>query len=612
MAKIDIKVVSSNQYLDVPTIKFKVSFLSQLFPDNWNRRDRSTPFNLPKSPKNNSILDWRGEIGVVGNPELAVEVFQDGAFLFKGTLRVKDVGTEYGAHFLTALGEWDHRTLDKSLKDYAYDSGSPWTVPDATITSNVYPTVPFAFPVFYAYMFLEERDGDILKEENVYPHTYYGMVPGSSNSTFVSPYVMYVIDSIMSEEGFQKPGGDFMLDSELRTLVMMSNAHRPEDLTGWEFDAAEFLPDMKVRDFFDSLRAMFNIGVYFDPMGGQPLILKNEELVNAQAAKNWSSKVPYKWVKLFDNQFGKVRLGYSEAYYEKYAEKRIPASYKGPYTEWSDYMINVLALKTTWLIESENTYWSNSDGQGKRNWDYNCIQIDPSRFTRLPDVPDKASLPAVTYPDDAGKICLVENEGWIYRCIYGSVAAGAVWVKWIWDNWPVNANEPNVAYDLKSQIGIPVMDRIGGEISPADELYYIACMKGEEAISDIYYTQQRDNMAMMAFNRGLRLHGTGVGYEFLFSSDEYDYNFNVIGDYCLRWHGERGLYNVFWKNTANFLENAQPYKFQGNLNLVDLSNFKMYEKIHIHGMDGFIKQMDVEFPLTGPVEFEFVAMKGGS
>lgn len=610
MRGIAIKVIDTGVWLDVPDITFKMTFLNPLFVDNWNRRDRSTPFKFPKTPTNNKVFDWRGEIGIpTANPVIDCHVYQDGIFIFKGIIRIYDVGEAYQGHILTNFGEWDHRTLDKTLKDYLYDSGTPFTVPDATIEANTYPDVPFAFPNFYAFNFVDYRDGTISTGQNFYKHQYLNMQAGGSNSKFVSPYLMYVIDHIFQAEGMQKPEGNFMTDTELQTLVMLSNAHRPEDLTGWEFDARKFLPDMKVSAFFDSLRAMFNIGVFFDKFDGVPQILKNADLIQGSTVKDWSYITPYKWVKKFDKQFGKLRIGYSKEYYDLWKENEFPPQYKGPTQELSFYLANFPALKSTWLIESENTYWTNSNGNGKEPVDYNCLQVNPSDYRQFSPVPDVASLPAVTYPTDAGRICLVENEGWYYRVIYGSITGGAVWVKFAYDNWPYNADEPEdeIAFDIESKIGIPVMDRIGGEIAPSDELFYTPCFKNIRAITDLYQPGISDNMAMLAFNRGMQQHGAGVGMQPMFSSSEYDYGFNAIGNYSLRLHGERGLIKTFWEPAFNYFENGQPYIFNVNLSLLEFSKYNMYEKLHIHGLDGFVKTMNVEFPMRKPVEIEFVA-----
>lgn len=606
MSKINIQIEEG--WLDVPEdLRLKMTFYSQVFPDNWNRRDHSFPGEFAKTPNNNKLLAHKGEIGItVTNFDVDCKVYQDKTFLFNGVLRISDIGKTYSFHLLTTFGSWDHRTLGKTLQDFQYDSDQIFTLTDQEVVDGQYPDVPFAFPAFYAFKFFADQRGTMPLQTYDW-HAYYGVpTTGGATPPYPSPYIMYVLDSIFQESGFNPPTGTFKQNDELKKLLMISNRHRPEDNTDWIFDAGKHLPEMKVSDFLTSLRAMFNIGVFFEKQNNDVRLMLNEAILQNPDYIDWTEKTPLQFIKSADKAFGEVRIQQSQELQELYPEIGIKGNFTGPLNEESDAFNSVQQLGRHILTLASNTYWTPNAEYG--DWsplDYNAIIADPTNFPQLTDVADFADLqtPAA---DILNSICLVQNEHWYYRCIYDQFNDLYTWIKFLYDNYGHNINVENPAIDLECKIAVPVMDRTGVSLA-FNQLLYVPSIKNVLAISDLFNMDNTKHMSMMVFNRGVQPQGSGYPDSVQFSSDEYNYNKDVIGNFSLLWNGERGLINTHWKTTLGYLRNAQVYKFRPMLTLTDFMNFTMDQKVYLHGMKGMVKQMDVEFPLTKPATITFVA-----
>jgi hypothetical protein len=615
-----LHIKANGQWLDLlPDFKIKVVLHSQAFPDNWDRSDHSYSISIPKTATNSAVLRYRGEIGVrEPNTDVPVEVYQDNFRLFKGLLKVQNMERNYNCFLKLDITELNSTFGEKRLQDYDYEKNIPYQWSDAQVNTQFYPDVPLAHPTFYAYRLFGDRLAP-QSDDNWVLNTFGGYNAGHTPD-FPSPYLMYVLDQIFIESGYAKPLGDFMEDTELQRLVMMSNRHRPETLTGWQWDAGKHLPDLSVREFIDSLRALFNIGVYFRRGSGQPEIRKNHNVFSSAATIDWTKKVVREMKRDTFPLFGAVRLSFDDDYYQAFADTNIPpGNLTNQYDDQVTVMLQPQLLTRRIIAKSENTVWAVNSGFGWRTTDYNCKVIDPNDYLQFPAVATRSQLPALSWPADENKICLVEDEGWYHITMLNLITNQPEWRLYAWDNGRVEVGQTDNEkwLDLKSRINVPVMDRTGTEIS-GDILYYLPHIKGFEGISpDTWSTddpyagtvqQEPKHWSFMAFYRGEFMHGTGTGFpERLFSSTEWDFDGNQIGNYSLRWNGPNGLLAKFWNSGLEFLAKGRRQIIKVNIDLTDFMALDLGKRYYIHGQSGLIKKIEIEFPLTGPATAEYVA-----
>lgn len=153
---------------------------------------------------------------------------------------------------------------------------------------------------------------------------------------------------------------------------------------------------------------------------------------------------------------------------------------------------------------------------------------------------------------------------------------------------------PNGNYDLVPHCRIP------GNV----EYKYTPSGGGDPEIRQ----QEADVPDRITIFRGMYPDFDGQDYP-LASGLPWDGDGNLIGDYSLRWDGQYGMYESWWKGWHNMLRNGKNVSIKLRLNLADILAFNFEDKVRIHNQDYFVKKMRISLTPRGiaPVEMQLVS-----
>lgn len=84
---------------------------------------------------------------------------------------------------------------------------------------------------------------------------------------------------------------------------------------------------------------------------------------------------------------------------------------------------------------------------------------------------------------------------------------------------------------------------------------------------------------------------------------------NDAGPYSLSWHGEKGLYQTWWKDWIEFLAATKPVTRKIRLTIQDIVGFSYSDKIRIDGTNYLVKSFPVTFTMNGIKPSTFKLMK---
>ncbi len=109
------------------------------------------------------------------------------------------------------------------------------------------------------------------------------------------------------------------------------------------------------------------------------------------------------------------------------------------------------------------------------------------------------------------------------------------------------------------------------------------------------------------FYRGMQPQYTGGDYPLGSYNDASALQGTLPGtQYVMSWKGDKGLYNVFWKDFCNWRQTAKEVEVDVFLTAVDFANIDLKKKYHINGTNYFIKEIDISFPVVAPAKVTLV------
>jgi len=596
-SRLNIKV--GERWLDVPRgTKLKITQVNNIFYESQSRRSFSLTANLPYSSRNNIALGWLYELGTPNSAAATVEcgVYDDHTHVHNATLQVRKTARGYSVNVLIDHGALDALYSETNVRDIpALD----FVQPGGATTGDW----PSSTAVYYYQCLFGGFNGpaDSRRMLFYYQHDALGA------------YLMHVLKEVMNYCGWQGNSldGSFVSDTELQQLHFCNNWYDNDFDTG-AISYSYLLPDITIGDLLKSLQVMFNIGYFFNNRTKKvSMVLLKDLLGNSPI--DWSSKVPRHLVER--NWGGKVidgvKLRWSSEIYTMYQKPDLSQYAQIGYQDNDTYLYNTGSPNDLVRIVTENTafVWKRPDWWTSAAEDWYPVAYlgsltDYTGQTAIAPVNSYYDLPG-SLPDE-GTVCLVLNENWWYMVIDGD------WHKWVYNNFGVEKG--NARRELTSKIGAPIMDRIGDELENHNlRLVPVLNNHGTEyaILEGIAKSNLKNMPALLSFNRGRGTDSQGFQYYIgningdrlsnFSSADIYDWNFNQVGNYRLTWESDNGLYKTFHEPWYEFVNNGQEITFPANLTLLDLMNLDMQKPVHVHGVTGWIMQLEYELPLNGPV-----------
>ncbi len=597
MRNLNIKVGST--WLDVPSgTSIKMRLINNIFYDNVSKRSHSLQVTLPASPTNNSTLGWLNEIGTSSRVnEFNCSIYDGNSHLHDGLLQVRKTAGGYMCNVLIDHGVTEAAGNNVSIRDMP-----AMQAPFPTPPGGDYPTND----AFRAYaMMIGLNDHPQVTPRRMAYH--YG-----SDISFL--FLFPVIKAAMTYCGWQGDNmtGSFMTDTELQQLHFMNT---------WDHSTSALysggLPDLTISEMFESLRVMFNTGTFYNNKNKTVKIQLLKDLIGTTPI-DWSDKVPRKSV---ERLWGKevvdgVTLKWSDQFYQAYEREDFS---NWSFSAWKDNDTFMDAAPGSdgelWKIRTENTgfAWHKPSWWFAEpvNWwpvGYLGSVVDVSTEEIVGEYADFASLPAAS--SYTNQLALVEDENWYYR------SDGTNWNKYTYNNYQHIAG--NGKRILTSKISSPIADRIGDELEVQNlrTCPVINKFGTDYAVAEGAARTHIKNMpAMLSFNRGAGVDSQGNTHQIgnstpyhsnLSTPDIYDYDFNQVGNYRLCWGTDNGLYKTFHEPWFNYVDNGQEVTFYANLDINDLTNLDLAVPIYVHGMKGFIRELEYEIPLVSPVKVTMV------
>jgi hypothetical protein len=107
-----------------------------------------------------------------------------------------------------------------------------------------------------------------------------------------------------------------------------------------------------------------------------------------------------------------------------------------------------------------------------------------------------------------------------------------------------------------------------------------------------FATGKNDFGLHLLFYRGLQPDENNNDYP-LASPVHYDTQGNLVGSYDLKWDGDNGLYETFWKDFMDKMETARTVIYYKHMSAAEIRAMDFSKKYRIRGIDYLIKELEV-------------------
>ncbi len=367
------------------------------------------------------------------------------------------------------------------------------------------------------------------------------------------PFVEYVLTRILKDSDYELSGTAFN-DEEIKNLVIYNNYTLdnvsdvlPDTLIGDIIDFDNHVSTFQCGDFFKGLKNMFAWAVFFDSNASKCRIFLIKDILNDPDYEDWTDKA------------------------EPYNDSDVNDE-----TETNGFLF-------TFTFDSSDEYTSTR-----------IKAIDS--FTQKPAVIRDSNLP--TSGNEAGdiRLILLDND-WV---IVNTQVGPQTWrflSEFLLDH--KIANGLNI---ITSQIS-PVFLKLHPFYEPGTiDLDTLIPIVKQPVTTVMGGLDNPGFMPRITFWRGKFQDLSAKDYP-LASYDVYDEDFNKIADYAIKWDGEFGLINTWWKEYIQWKINTRLITHMIRLSKTDLLNLKLWKKIRIDGIDYLIKSLKITFTET---ETDFV------
>ena len=573
-----------------------------LFPDSsvaWELKNpmfedtgsHSWTMSLPETPANKKIFGFPARLtkATLMQADVPFSLYHSGLLLFIGTATVKE--TKKGTievYFKTGSGDLNNNIKDKSLRDFEYGGSLLSYFNTPALQSYLLAQSADIFPTSKVAVFPLKNEGQSLNgpptdawieqndryTQNSFETTWTPIPGGAATNAFtfnsnIFPYLAHVLPYILNETGFMLQNDPFLFYPELKRLCIVTNNEQPFLI--WpgptmELKVKNFMPGSNASELFIGLKSLFGLLFFANHNSGRVVSMFWKEIFASADLEDWTDK--------------------SLKTIETSIEELVHLSYK-------------------FEADGADGYYSTR-----------VKEIDPAKV--LSSAANYASLPSTG--NFIGDLRLVTSEDVYYEWVFINEETGTMQ----WSFFSININK-----------NLGKGDSISSKISPVIQNHWLRSTKNTTYNPYDYYLRITDfftpRMDMKVNKKGERTE-CGIRFAFYRGYQNVQENFfhYVIGtpsavgslntpvpfgthdvyapdgtkipeaNLALKWDGQYGLYENFWKEYAEWHATRRRMVTRYiMLTAADLASLKMYRKVRIDGVNFFIKSISVTIKTNG-------------
>ncbi len=572
-----MQIKINGEWVDLyPNASMKYVFNNPAFSDKAVVGDFSYTLSFPDNDHNALIL------GFISNPDLynqitehECELYEDYNLIVTGIFRVTSTvkGDKISGNFINSAYDFINKIEGLTTKDLdlggdiIFNSSTDMDVYIVQMYNGTYPNHKFAsFPILnktYKNDTPEEADW----ETKLYISPY---SPRSGPEVFF-PYLAYIIDQLFAYFNLQISNAIASHD-ELKKLCLIGlSVDKHPSFLGYNLQHHVLKVDL--NKLLEAINSTLGTAFFFDQKTNKVDMVFKKSLLNPGNYVDWTDKV-----------LGapKKKFSYDDKGYE------LSHEFDSSDTTMSEMQIEDGVLD----------------------------QVVISEPVLTPEL-----LPVYTNMGiHSGEIRYVicEDAYWIIVDIDTEPTTDHQWTRLTWNFFGKKVGEAKNEQKSKlTTLGMSWHDKTvpnynKGWMTPhSDQVLLKNPMSGTLALLqpgndnyDLVAPVVNDFEPRVLFFRNMRPDSSGNNYP-LGTSGRYDAQGNIIGDLSLRWDGEDGLYENFWKEWLN-LDLNTPYEVPVNLNIIDILNLNPKKQIKIGSNFYLLKKLSIDFPIKKEATAEIV------
>lgn len=376
------------------------------------------------------------------------------------------------------------------------------------------------------------------------------------------PKVLYVLKQILKAGSYRVDGSVYQDDEFLNLVIYSTFALHKADFESYfkqdqyqvKYDVADSLPKITVSEFLQALRKTFGFHYFFSDSRLICNIQTFEELLSSNKIIDWSDKVAPVPDILIPEKPGGYTLQFNNDSNDQAIAELVPG-----------------------IEEKRRIY---------------------------PDVNEIADLAGVT--GELNDIIFVKKEKALYSADIDSSGNFVGWEFYSVHLHPMVIGEGSTNHDTGAGTLVMHHGPIGVYYATTEQwVVPYAKQKLNPVKSEEPY---QDFSLRFLFYRGI-VETDPSNWEYplgTFEDRDFDGNEITGANTNLIWEGDKGLYNRFWKKYLAWRESAKEMDVLIYLTELDYINLNFGRKVQIHGVNFFIKTVDISFPIKAPARVTLV------
>jgi len=552
-----------DDYLDIGEISISLVLKSPILNDEDG--SYSYNFSLPASNKNRKIFGFphRIEGKNITQIEVPCTILFNGIQFLSGILLVTEANeNQYECNFGAGKGEFNYQIRDKLMnevymgEDIHLPSLDPSNLNFNDIITKFYPEINFALFPIKNEEYIDSTYYPVTAAGKMYNYMNYYFanpnIPDNSGFRFditPFPYLAYFLDNIFKTFGYNNTNNPIAAHAELKKIVIF-NVHSKALVIPQTINPVvglkEHLPDITISSFLKGLSSLFCLNYFFNNSTRRVTlkffkdILKDKDVIDF--SKNILSlpKIKYDSMNLSSSMKLMMNMDSSDQYASDNCKSIHKYNYRGsvnittelpPSNNTGDDIFYV-------ILESSYYIWKYDDITQTMIWEYFCNELLPDYYigNGENEITKETEVSTLLMKKEMDDNVLGQGKAWL----------------------------------------IPVTKQNGYFQNFAGSFENICAGR-------------------LLFYRGIFKDSNDMDYP-LGSSDVYDFSWIKISDanLALRWDGQYGLYENFWKDYIYwFLNIAKFVKFTKQLSPIELRNIDFSKKYRVNDQNYLLKEIRV-------------------